>query len=396
MTNFKKGVSSLALALLVLGTSLLAVTVYVAGTSTGFFNFARQEHKQYRGTIRALPSCIDNIYCFSLVGTGGKSRYLLVKRNISNLSGRALSKYENKKAVVTGYESNLGNGKTVLWVVSIRPAGDGNTQSKNTSLFVTEFGSVEKKDSRSDQCLPRPACLDTNPPCEIYIAPGTAFCPSINVKSSEFILKTLDGRKYELVNKTGGTPCPPGMACAQVYKDPVDLNEFVGLNVLVEGFLRSNSQKPITWPLPDRLNFEVNAITPATNLKQDYKTAGILSKAQGKYAMENVYLFNPNTAGTAFVRSSVYDLSKYIDGYLRFSGDHFSVGKATFMNVNEILGLAPDLPRGYSEGGMGSGTKLGCNNNSDCASGAPYGATSRCINKVCNISFPTGQEPIGL
>jgi hypothetical protein len=373
LLQFKKGFAHVGMLALFLAVGALVATVYVAKSGTGFTNQAFEKQKDFVGTIRKVNPCASGNLCFQLnESKNGKTHYLLARKGILTPMAIDLSKFvsEKKQVKVSGQQvDKVKNGKSYILVKSVAWVKDVVSVPK--TLAITEFGTISKEDEPKDYPVGKKAKMKVSNEGAEPASGGTVgnSSPANKLKCkvdssgreiclldgqmpprvvSKFVLMTADGRRYPIINRTGGSPCPPGAYCTQVIRDAVDLEKFVGKMVFVEGVLNRKSvsdsicsreiypppsgcgKNESWWPLSSGLEFEVTNVQEAWLIVPKIGLKDVLQTTTGKET-RNVYQFanlkpcvqnsflciSPITGAKPigdqiFARSSEIDLKPYV------------------------------------------------------------------------------------
>lgn len=77
-------------------------------------------------------------------------------------------------------------------------------------FFAAEPGVTDVNIITRETCVPRPACMDANPPCAIDLAPGAVLCPEKVLRQP--IPEGCQLRQVQCIQ----APCPPVVECPRV------------------------------------------------------------------------------------------------------------------------------------------------------------------------------------
>lgn len=216
------------------------------------------------------------------------------------------------------------------------------------------------------ECIPLPSCVKDNPPCDLSPSdPLHPYCltptPSTPPIASGYYLQTYDGRLYPLRTPDQPTmpPCPSGLNCIQVMPRPWDFSQYLGKTVLVEGILIPKAPYAVSswWPLPRYgVSFAVYNIHQAQQ-EQTFTAVnfqGALVNNDEALAKEYVYTLStpslpvirqcipgPCLPKKILARSSVYDLSNFLNKYIRGTGMMYNVEGTIYYDIQTLKNLYP-------------------------------------------------------
>ena len=103
------------------------------------------------------------------------------------------------------------------------PSPSDENQCPVYQCIETQSASQSPTPSPSPSCIPKPACLETNPPtCQIFPAPGTVWCDS----SSSCAVNNCHG-----MDITCGI-VPDNLACTNIYQGGDKCRQFTSCGII--------------------------------------------------------------------------------------------------------------------------------------------------------------------
>lgn len=147
---------------------------------------------------------------------------------------------------------------------------------------------------------------------------------------TEYYLLTRGGRYYKLLQPYYA-PCE-SLVCPKMPYQFIDFSQYLNRLVFLEGI----TSTVISWPYPNTAEVYVNSVKDAVLVNQNVSYNEVLDNATGNYVNENIYQL-PFFSPPIYVRSSVVDLSPFVNRQVALNGDLYTVGLGdstdTFLNV---------------------------------------------------------------